>query len=106
MESLEKRLYDVFKNFQGYDRSSSAEYCLSAYGIEEVLKSIYHDRIYIAWIDTPLNHFPATSDEINGVLACMAKIEEIVRRDNKELKKPIVSFWKINISDKNASQRG
>ncbi|CAG9326469.1 unnamed protein product [Blepharisma stoltei] len=106
METLEKRLYDAFKYFQGYDRSSSAEYCLSAYGIEEVLKSIYHDRIYIAGVDAPLNHSPASSNEINGVLVCMAKIEDIVRVNRQELEKPIVSFWQINISDENASQRG
>ncbi|CAG9326414.1 unnamed protein product [Blepharisma stoltei] len=105
MESLEKHLYDVFKNFQGYERSSSAEYYLSASGIEGVLTTIYHGRIHTVGIDAPLNYSPASCDEINGVLACIAKFKEIVRMDCQELKKPVVSFWKINISGKNPSQR-
>ncbi|CAG9322735.1 unnamed protein product [Blepharisma stoltei] len=99
MISLKQDLYTVFSNLDTYDRLSKTKCYASAFGIQEALKRIYQDKIHIIGSELTLINSPAIDDdEVIGVLSYTKKIEEAIANDGEKLKRPIVAYWKLDVS--------
>ncbi|CAG9335232.1 unnamed protein product [Blepharisma stoltei] len=94
---METSLHQSFSNLLAWSETSPTSTCSTAYGIKEVLKMIYEDRIHIISPEISNGYSPAIEDETSGVLFYISAINQSLESDGYTLKKPLVAFWESKI---------
>ena len=86
-------LYDTLLNFRNHPRERESETWASGQGIYGCLLKIFEDTVHIIHPDLSLIDTPTCTTSLSGVVNYIDAIDNILKQDQRELQKPIISIW-------------
>ena len=86
-------MYDALLNFRNHPRELQIKTWASGQGIYNCLLKIFEDTVHIIHPGISLINTPTCTTSPSGVVNYIHAIDYIVKIDQGELKKPIISIW-------------
>ena len=90
---IKEKLYKILFALQDHNELKESNTWAESQGIFKCLERIFGDEAYIIHPDLSSIHSPVDNNDISGAVNYIEAIEEKIKADGGELKKPIIAIW-------------